>query len=79
MATMMEIMLRMCTAPSCPKCAGRMEFDRVEGYGYTGTLRLVCSCGQAGQPHEFPMYNASFPQLSGIIHEVMKDKGDVHD
>lgn len=56
-----------------------MDFERIEAGGYTGSIRLICSCGQSGGRHEFPLYNAAFPELGDIIRETIQDKGDVHD
>lgn len=76
---MMDIALRMCTPPDCPKCRQQMRFETgIEDF-YKGRLRLVCKCGHASGWHVYELYNTSFPALWNVIRETSADKGRVHD
>ena len=76
---MMDIALRMCTPPSCPKCRQQMRFETGIEDCYKGRLRLVCNCGHASGWHVYESYNTSFPALWNVIRKTIADRGRADD
>ena len=76
---MMDIALRMCTPPSCPKCRQQMRFETGIEDCYKGRLRLVCDCGHASGWHVYESYNTDFSAIGNVIRTVIADRGKTHD